>query len=596
MIEIITRPIGAIYSPTNDNATVTNSSGEALFTSPAPHGLTDGLYVRIFSDVDIYQGFKKVDVISATTFKIINGEGTEIIEFIKEDSVIYNVAVSPNRWVCAHLPIVYEITSDIYPTNTRDESYPPNVVGASANSNGYTQITTQLDLLDPVALTWISIGDNIYQIISVVTNSQVVINLAYDVDNDLSGTVLKYYNNYCVNIEVWCGYDADHRWYAYKPIELASTLQVIPDADNFLKVSINEIVKSYINTRNNLSLGTLPNNTDFTTEFYIRAYESYDSSDGTTITTTVGTIIDDQTFGLGVGVNSILPFKSLQINSMSDYLSISGVILAKWLVLQARPLLIVGKFFDISFINSLAGVDISVNINKMLNDLVVQTEVLTFTDPGIGILRVEITAEDGFDTYCIYAYTPGRAAIGPVATSLQALASWSNRGATSYWTPGAAPSVTVDAGTSGTSGAGYLSGTMPTTSGQTYSMSMQLTVSGPSAVFSATVTWYMLDASLNIVSAQSFAYTTDGAKSETFDMIPSADGAYFAIRIENGSMLSSKTYTINSAVYNSSPTIPGIAAQVITETICMDVIGECDNSLFPDDIRLLEDGDFRILE
>ena len=48
----------------------------------------------------------------------------------------------------------------------------------------------------------------------------------------------------------------------------------------------------------------------------------------------------------------------------------------------------------------------------------------------------------------------------------------------------------------------------------------------------------------------------------------------------------------------TTPVIPAVPAQLITERICIDVIEECDTTFIqePDDIRLTEDGDFRILE
>jgi hypothetical protein len=54
-----------------------------------------------------------------------------------------------------------------------------------------------------------------------------------------------------------------------KPIAKVTTLKFTPDDDGNAKFSISEIVRSYLITRNKLDLNTLPNNTDFSTSFYI---------------------------------------------------------------------------------------------------------------------------------------------------------------------------------------------------------------------------------------------------------------------------------------------------------------------------------------
>jgi hypothetical protein len=95
-----------------------------------------------------------------------------------------------------------------------------------------------------------------------------------------------------------------------------------------------------------------------------------------------------------------------------------------------------------------------------------------------------------------------------------------------------------------------------------------------------------------------FNYTTAGVKTETFTLNGSGDGLYVSMYVTNNTPFDTKNYDIQSFVYNAvTPPDDSIPAQTITETICIKILEECDNTFIADDdIRLTEDGDFRILE
>lgn len=601
MLTVIQRPLGHKLTDAAVDAVVTNSAGEALFTTDFAHGLVDGDYIYVISNFDSYNGFKYVDSVTYTTFKLKESEDGDVVPFKQIAYPEYQVSVLHHGWIAVSHPIVYGLESDLWPNNVAEESYTPNTVASFSASNGYTVLNLTAALSDPTKLAWIELVGSgelagPYQIIEVLHPWQVVINLAYDATNSFTGyQVVKYYKNYVINIQVYAGLGVEHPWYSEKEYEIAATLQFIPDSSGRIKFSIADILKGYINTRNNLTLDTLPNNLDFMTGFYISYFESYDSSDGSTITTVEGAPISDRDEFEGHAVNAAMPFKSLYQTHMSEYINFDTY-LAKWLTIQDTPFAIVGYFFDLSFINSLPRIDILVNINKELNGVVIDTDVITISNPGVGIIRVPITAETGFDHYCIYAHTLGVAqSSGPAATSLAALSAWTNKPGGQEWSLGANPNTSVN-GNGGVSD--WIVGAILTEMGFDYEFttSFEIQVSG-SSLPTIAVIWALLDSSYNVLDSAGFNYTTAGVKTETFTLNPSSDGVYLGLYVTNNTPFDTKVVDIESATYNAVPQPDdSVAAQTITETICIEILEECDDTVIPDDTRLTEDGDFRILE
>lgn len=593
MLTVIQRPLGHKLTDAAVDAVVTNSAGEALFTTDFAHGLVDGDYIYVISNFDTYNGFKYVDSVTYNTFKLRESENGDVVPFKQITYPEYQVSVLHHGWIAVNHPIVYELESNLWPNNEAEESYTPNTVASQSASNGYTTLHLTAALTDPTKLAWIELigtGElaGAYQIIEVVNAWEVVINLAYSSTNSFDGyQVVKYYKNYVVNVQVYAGLGVEHPWYSEKEYELAATLQFTPDSTGGVKFSIAEILKGYIQTRNNLTLDTLPNNLDFMTGFYISYFESYDSSDGTTITTLSGAPVSDRDEFEGHAVNAAMPFKSLYQTHMSEYLNFDTY-LAKWLCIQDTPVAIVGYFFDLSFLNSLARVDIHIFVNGVLDQVI--------SNPGVGVIRVpfEFTAAG---EYCIYAYTPGIAqSSGPAATSLAALSAWTNKPGGQQWSLGANPNTSVN-GNGGVSD--WIVGAINTEAGFDYEFttSFEIQVSG-SSLPTIAVIWALMDSSYNVLDSVGFNYTTAGVKSETFTLNPSGDGVYLGFYVTNNTPFDTKVVDIESATYNAVPQPDdSVDAQTITETICVTVLEECDDSVISsDEIRLTEDGEFRILE
>jgi len=600
-LTILRQPLGHKLSDSDiDAVIIDDGQGNALVYTGFAHALNDGDYIYIQSNFDAYNGYKYVDSISYDSFRIKNSVNSDNIAFVQDADITYRVSVLNHGWLCVHLPIVYEIESDLYPVNG-DPDYAPNTVISQSDENGYTRLELSAALEDPTVLAkieFVGTGElaGVYKILTVYQPWSIVIDLAYSASNSFTGYVIvKYYDNYCVNVRVYAGLSATHRWESLKPIELAATLQYVPDADNKVKFDISEILRSYIETRNNLTLDTLPNNLDFMVSFYIQYFESYDVSDGEEVTTEEGDVTTDDF--TGYAVNAKLPFKSESISHLSDYVN-EDVFLARWLTLQDRPIAIVDRFFDLSFINQFAQVDLNVIIDKYLTGLLVSQETLVIENPGYGVIRVPITPITGTDEYCVEVHTDGIPASGGVtsAITLPALSLGVNiAGPDTDWTTGANPSVTLS-GSVGTHSSDKWANDYAFVEDYDYEFTINLD-------HDATINmiFYILDSGNNVLYSDTAQAIGAGPDNFVFDFtaIPGMVKYSVVVYHINIGPTSAKNNDINTiTATQTTPVIPEVPSQQITERICIDILEECESTFIPstDDIRLTEDGDFRILE
>ena len=469
-VSVIERPLGYVLGDCVD-ATIDEQYGGYATVNKVAHGLSDGDYVYISSNVESYSGFWYVNIEGTDYFKIRRYATAEDQSFIVNADIEYCPAESTHGWNCVHLPITYRLKSDLalggitivtdtlnnlfttasqeatgnedWTADVRDKatvnlignenseiigfqysftagtvynfsqftrfnqnggaatvtlevrlygsfgggvfsnlrgSYSYQIVdeyglkqfsltpsntasyiafyvtqnGISAdnqitinqtqistqvaspstitinsfnNDNGYTNINLSGSIdsgsyPEPYEYIQIVGGDmeGVYQIIEVVSSTSLTLNLVYDSSYVFgSGTVSRYYNNYNIIVRVYGGLESGHTWELQKPYELLATLNLIPDTNGEVFFSINEILKSQVFIKNNLTLDTLPNNIDAFTQFYISIAESYDDSLGSQyILSTYTSDFTDDPFE-GVAVNSKLPFKNIHSGSMSDY-------------------------------------------------------------------------------------------------------------------------------------------------------------------------------------------------------------------------------------------------------------------------------------
>lgn len=530
--------------------TISNDSGDVLITTSFSHSLAEDQAVLIRSNFDGYNGIRFVSVASATTFNLKISPGGSLVPFINGagDTMAYRYSMLEHVWQCAHLPVVYEIESDRYPNNQVEDDYTPRTISSIANAQGYMRLNLAVQLPGPQALSFIQIEDgttrSIYQILTVINNYSIVINLAYDAGFSIGGLLVStWYNNYCIKANVWCGLPAGHPWESMKPYELAGTLKFVPDDDNRVKFSISELVKSYITTRNNLTLDSLPNNVDFYAFFYIEYFESFDSSNGTEISTTSTSPIQD-TFE-GIAINAKLPFKDLNVSALNDYLDSVGFP-ALFLILQSVPVAFVGRFFDISFLNRHD--DISIVVAKKLAGVTLETVITSLGDVGQGVIRAPILIESGYDQYCIKAQTdsqmiealPALSTFTTEGGSLAAKADWLG------WTLDSSNWVYSVNGSGGISN--ELEGAFIGFEGVLYDFTFgtDCAVTGVNPLLS-TWTYSLLDSMDNVLDYVSLSKNAYGVSNHSFSLTP-IGGVPVKMRLVviNNSVIEGKTMVVTS--------------------------------------------------
>jgi hypothetical protein len=383
------------------NATVRAQAGSNLLlvrlSDGSNHGLTTGNFVYIKSSVENYNGWWYITVVSVTEFTIREYSAGSDVQYISTPSeMIYTNVVDYNTtWTSIHLPIVYKLTNTLWPTNSADTVRTMSVT----NSNGYCAIAASGDIkatgsaakLEFVKVTNAGDYNGVYQIIAYTNDTTFTIDLAYSSAADTAltaGNIQYYYNNYVTKVEVWGGLNVEHEFYSVEPYELLGTLDLIPDENNEVKFSISDILKQNIAIKNNLLLGTLPNNLDAFTKFFIKYGEEYDDSDGTTLDRATVSYTSDYSTFQGFAVNSKLPFKNVYAGALSEYLGTSRKFLTSWV----RPTVFDGKYFDLSIImeDTYGLLEYSLRSQRYNGDTLSSTDYAAIANYNSGVWRVPV--------------------------------------------------------------------------------------------------------------------------------------------------------------------------------------------------------------
>lgn len=390
-LTIVKRPQGFINSPTSNTGTYSN--GSSIITKVA-HGLTTGTRIYITANQAI--GFWYVTPLTVDTFNISEYSGASVYNFIGAGTFTYYATVNPagHVWNAVHLPIVYKLTSNKWPINSVDTV---RTVSSYANDNGYVKITASgvleanITELEFIKVTFTGGTTGIYQVLSWYSSSIVTINLAYT-GGITFVSVQFYYNNYRAKIRVYAGLQSTHFFNAQKPYTLMTEQSIIPDINGVITFNIAEFIKSQISIlKNDLLKGTLQNNLDAFCQFYITYAEGYDySTGGYTLLDFVGSYTDDSTNFQGIAVNADLPFKNIHSGFLSDYVYGSSVAKLKFLTPTLFPVLNVGYFFDISFVNQF-GAELRMKRECYVNGVVRNLFFDAIDDKGIGVYRYELS-------------------------------------------------------------------------------------------------------------------------------------------------------------------------------------------------------------
>lgn len=338
-VTIEKRPLGVVLGSAV-TATINSDYSSAFATvNKTAHGLSDGQYVYIKSNVENYNGFWKIDVTNANEFILIDNP---YVAWIVDADITYYPQITTHGWSCVHLPIVYELSNTRYPINSVDSIRTVSSI-SSDFGNTNLNLSGSLGTFEDLSFVKISNAPNsdlngVYQITDKIATNDVTINLNFasvTAAGIIGASVQLFYSNYNVIVRVYAGINSGHEWADQKPYELATTLVFIPVEDNRIKFSINEALKPYTKIENNLTLSTLPNNIDAWCNFYIEVAEQYSTSNGYTITTNTSGYAAD-TFE-GYAVNSMLAFKNVHSGYLSDYIMVNSA--SKFLTLFAIPVI-----------------------------------------------------------------------------------------------------------------------------------------------------------------------------------------------------------------------------------------------------------------
>jgi len=412
---IVDRPQGHIINL----ASATQASGldggaGSVLMFDLNHGLNTGDFIYITSSYESYNGFWYVDIADIHYFSIRPYATGDKQAFIAQAVVTYYFCGQTHNWSCVHLPIVYRLSSDYYPTNSADTA---RTVSSLANNNGYCHLTLSGDIkstgsaseLDFVKVTGSNAG--IYQIINYVSDTVFTIDLPYSAGVSFaSSTVQYYYKDYYITVDIYAGIYDTHVWAGQKPYELITTIKAVPNADNIVTINVADYVKSKIDVfSNNPILDTLPNDINSFCSFYIVFNDYYSGSlNGYTIGNIeiTGSTSDKSTFE-GFAANAMLPFKNINSGLLSDYVMTYGTARTtqKFLTNMTEPVIFLNQYFDISFIiNSTVG-GFYVLEQYLNENRVVQTSVATvLTNQDQGIYRFEPTWDSAYSYIRLSVY------------------------------------------------------------------------------------------------------------------------------------------------------------------------------------------------
>lgn len=613
MVTVVQRPTGhKIIDQAITAEIIEDYSGDAWVLFPS-HGLATGATVYIVSDIDEYNGFWYVTVTNGSSFKISEGVGTDFVLFYQEVDIEY-YQTQEHDWNSIFLPIVYKISNDRWPVNTIDSV---TLIVSNADDNGFTSITTVAPLKTGVnALEFLEISNastteanGVWQIVEVNISNVYVINLPYELSGSLVGaTVQYYYNNYQVKVKVFAGLPATHPWEIHKTYTEVAELSLTPDDNNLVMFSIADYIKMKVAIKNNLTLFSLPLNLDAFTGFYISTAESYDYSDSYSLLTQESSFAIDSFEGYAIAGK--LEFKNVYAGDYADFIYTSGSP-ARWLTNRSRLLSVEGYYFDVSFIKNITG-DFFVRFNWYVSDYLTLTEDIQFSDQGIGVYRIPVTANSNYDSVCLQAFkaavpgTPGSPETEDLLEDFPPMEDWFNQGTGGDWTVSNTPTYTS---TGNTNSKEYRSNTISLglynfVAGESYRM-----VAAYTKVYSSgteLIRQLILSAN-DSVGAPQFQTTHNPATGNTSGEVELSFVATSAVKGAelqyNNSSGDEFVITIDTfEVYHIIPAVPPGESQpafAITEEICIDILEACDvqdGFVSTEGIRLLEDGGYRLLE
>jgi len=209
------------------------------------------------------------------------------LEVIRIPEIIEYGTNFSSRWKCAWLPILWEIQSDLFPTNSVDVAL--SITSVADNGEGLAEFTFTanhlLSRFDWVNVTSSTVTDyeGIEQIVEVSAGNILTLNIPFN--GTATGSAIKYYNNYHALIEVYGGLPSGHEFEAQDPSLLTTTVKIFFDSNNIAVVDLSRIAQTLINNIFDNNIISWPNVLNFWNQTEILLRESFDQSNGVLVTT-----------------------------------------------------------------------------------------------------------------------------------------------------------------------------------------------------------------------------------------------------------------------------------------------------------------------
>jgi len=412
-VSVLDRPQGHIITyPDLKTATVTNNAGAAYFSCNG-HGMATGDYVFIDGTLGAYNGYWYVqDLGDDDHFYIREYPTASNRAYVNSGTTYFQISQSADvhNWSAVHLPIIYKLSSNLWPTNSADTV---RTVSSISDDAGYVNLNLSGDIKSTgsaAELEFVKVtgqNEGIYQIINWISDSDITIDMPYNAGVSFSGSQVQYYyNDYHIRVNVYAGLPDSHTWAAQKPYTLIGNFKFVPDTDGIATINIADYLKSQIEIdKNDTTLDTLPNDINSFCSFYIEYAEAYTYSNGYTLGTSVSSYTSDKSTFEGYAINAKLPFKTQSVGYMSEYVSGLTSATAQKFLTPFRTPEIFGQYFDLSFILNSNSSGFYILEQYVNNGVIVSTVQTTITDYDAGVYRFQVTYNSAYDKVRVSLYS-----------------------------------------------------------------------------------------------------------------------------------------------------------------------------------------------
>lgn len=356
MVTINQRPESCRLSDTVNQTYSISNGGYGTAVLSGGSGLNNGDKILVANSLDSYNGFWILTAIGPNVFTLRRYTGGATLTYTADSTPDIYPCSTTVIWSCAHLPITYKLSSNLYPTNTSDSI---RGVTGFANDNGFVRLTLSGSITAEVG-DWLNISatsdddlDGPFQVLTKWSPTQFTISAPYSLAalspyTYATATAQKYYNNYHVRIRIYAGLPSGHTWQALKPYQLITELKLVPNEDGQILLNVAEAVKERLEIRRNRpNYDSMPYDLDRFTGFYIEYAESYDVQGESFTDSYTSDFVNFQ----GFAADAMLEFKNRYSGSMSKYVgSPANASLAEFLTTAETPVYFPGYYFDVSVI------------------------------------------------------------------------------------------------------------------------------------------------------------------------------------------------------------------------------------------------------